>query len=105
MHIPEKRVCDLCRNDLTGAYIVMSFPLDAVDRQALSAQVEAQMPEPFRILRGMFDPTPKSWRFDFCRGCADGFMPMLADLKAQAIKTWLAEQEKRAETPVGENES
>src|SRR5437763_3075256 len=104
MHIPEKRECDLCHTELTGPYVVMSYPLDQADREPLAAQLSKAMPGPMAILAGMFDATPKSWRFDFCRGCADGFMPMLAELKTQAVKTWLAERQRRTEAPVGEHD-
>jgi hypothetical protein len=93
MHIPDKRVCDLCRSELTGPYVVMSYPLVEAMR--------ADLPEPLRMFERMIDVTPKSWRFDFCRGCADGFMPMLAELKTAAVKAWLAEREKKAAAPIG----
>lgn len=102
MHIPEKRVCDLCQSELTGPYVVMSYPLDQVDREPLLTALRADLPESFRLLGSLVDPTPKSWRFDFCRGCADGFMPMLADLKTAAVRRWVAEREQRAATPIGE---
>lgn len=104
MHIPEKRLCDLCQNELTAPYVAMSYPLDQTDRESLIGPMKADMPEPFRILGGMIDVTPKSWRFDFCRGCADGFMPMLAELKTAAVTRWLADREKKAAAPIGEHD-
>jgi len=98
MQIPAKRVCDLCQSELTGAFVIMSYPLDTADREPLAAAFQASMPEPFRMLGQLMDATPSSWRFDFCRGCADGFMPMLADLKTAAVKRWLAEQARETET-------
>lgn len=104
MHIPEKRVCDLCRGELTGAYVKMSYPLSEADSTALTQKID--MPGPFgAILGGMIQSVPQSWRFDFCRGCADGFMPMLEELKTHAVKTWLEERQRRAETPIGESGS
>jgi hypothetical protein len=82
----------------------MSYPLDQVDRDALAKELSGSMPGPIAIFAGMFDMAPKTWRFDFCRGCADGFMPMLAELKTQAVKTWLAERQRKTEAPVGEHE-
>jgi hypothetical protein len=101
MHIPDKRVCDLCRSELTGPYVVMSYPLDEADRAPLVEAMRADLPEPLRMFERLIDVTPKSWRFDFCRGCADGFMPMLAELKTAAVKAWLAERAKKAAAPIG----
>lgn len=53
MHIPEKRVCDLCRSELIGPYVVMSYPLDQADRDMLLVPLKADMPEQFRILGGL----------------------------------------------------
>lgn len=103
MQIPEKRVCDLCKAEVTGAaYVAMSYPLDEADRARVRDSLKAT-PNPYVIIGLTFDAVPNSWRFDFCRGCADGFMPMLADLKTQAIAAWLTERQRRAEAPVGES--
>jgi len=99
MQVPEKRLCDLCKGELTGVYIVLTYPLDESDR----ARVRAQLPpaqHPLTLLGLAFDATPHSWRFDFCRGCVDGLIPMLGDLKTSAIKNWLDERQRRANAPV-----
>lgn len=101
MRIPEKRVCDLCRVELTKPHVRMVYPLDDADRKL----IEPQLPPPARSMFGLlYSVAPEGWSFEFCCGCAEGFMPMLAELKTQAIKTWLEERAKRAETPIGEND-
>lgn len=102
MRIPEKRLCDLCRLELTGPHVRMAYPLDDADRALIQAHIPAPPPT---LLHLMFmTASPDSWSFEFCRGCAEGFMPMLADLKTQAIKGWLEERARRAETPIGESD-
>lgn len=61
-------------------------------------------PSAHTMLGLMFSIQPEWWTFEFCCGCAEGFMPMLADLKTQAIRTWLDERARRAETPIGNND-
>jgi hypothetical protein len=102
VRIPEKHVCDLCRVELTKPSVRMVYPLDAEDLKLL----EAQLPRPnvYSPLSLLLNVTPTGWTFDFCCGCAEGFMPMLADLKTQAITTWLAERARRAEAPIGDND-
>ena len=102
MRIPEKRLCDLCKNELVGPHILMTYPLDQADHALIAPQLP---PVPKSMFGLMVTLTPDSWRFEFCRGCAEGFMPMLAELKTQAIKSWLEERARRAETPIGERES
>lgn len=92
MHIPEKRICDLCKADLTGPSVTMYYPLDDTDRQ----QIDAHVPAAFRTLGRLFDVGPRAWRFDFCRGCVEGLFPMLADLKTSAVRAWLLERDRRA---------
>lgn len=103
MRIPEKRVCDLCRADLTQPHVRMIYPLDAADLKLIEAQIPA--PPKHSLFGFIVAVQPEGWTFEFCCGCAEGFMPMLADLKTQAITTWLAERAKRAETPMGERDS
>jgi hypothetical protein len=80
----------------------MLYPLDAADVTLIEASLPRPRAEsPFTLL---FNVTPTAWTFDFCCGCAEGFMPMLADLKTQAIKMWLAERARRAETPIGDRD-
>lgn len=103
MRIPEKRLCDLCKLDIVGPYVRMAYPLNAADR----ARVEQQLPKPPST--GLFGFTVQwsldAWRFEFCLGCAEGFMPMLAELKTQAIAAWLAEQQRKAEAPMGSEDT
>ena len=102
MRIPEKRVCDLCRVDLgTKPFVRMVYPLDAVDIQAIQASMPPAPPSLFGLT---FTVQPEGWTFDFCTGCAEGFMPMLADLKTQAIRTWLDERARRAAMPIGDRD-
>lgn len=97
MRIPEQRLCDLCRAPLTARHVRIAYPLDAAD----VASLNASLPQPPGMFREMFSVTPVAWNFEFCTGCAEGFMPMLAELKTQAIKAWLADRARRAETPIG----
>lgn len=101
MRIPEKRLCDLCKGELSGPHIVMSYPLDQVDKAAIEQQFP---PPPKGNFFSFMTVTPDSWRFEFCRGCSEGFMPMLAELKTQAVTTWLDERKRRSEAPIGEND-
>lgn len=100
MRIPEKRLCDLCRVELTKPHVRMVYPLDAADVTLL----ETRLPKPPSLFGLTFSVTPEGWTFEFCTGCAEGFMPMLAELKTQAITTWLDERARRAETPIGEHD-
>jgi hypothetical protein len=102
MRIPGKSVCDLCRADLTAPHVRMAYPLDAAVVKLLEAHV--QFPSLPNLFGALAKITPDAWSFEFCTGCAEGFMPMLAELKTQAIKTWLAERARRAELPIGEHD-
>jgi len=97
--IPAKLCCDLCGVEITGRHVQMAYPLDEAD----VARLEATLPAQPRVFAFLPIPRPNAWRFDFCRGCADGFMPMLDDLKAKAIAAYLEERARQvadAETDV-----
>jgi hypothetical protein len=97
VRIPEKRLCDLCKNeiDLTRAYPTLTYPLDLADFELLMAPGT----EPRReILMGLTRAVPGQatcYQFDLCRGCVDGFLPMLADLKTEFIRRFIEERERR----------
>lgn len=99
MRIPEKRLCDLCKAELIGLHVKMVYPLSPADRKL----IEPVLPSGFNntLLGIMVATTPNSWSFEFCTGCVDGFLPMLADLKTAAIQGFLEERQRRATAPIG----
>jgi len=102
MRIPEKRFCDLCKVELTGPHVRMAYPLDQADRDRILKEIP---PPPKSIFGFMVAVTaPDSWSFEFCRGCVDGFLPMLSELKSTVIQQLLEERRRRAEAPIGEEE-
>lgn len=100
MHIPEKQVCDLCKAELTGPSTVMTYPLDETDRATIRGLMLPPSAPNALILGRLFDVAPHSWHFDFCRGCVDGLIPMLAELKTQAIAAWRDQHQRRIEAPL-----
>lgn len=99
MHIPAKQLCDLCRAELdpTTPHARLSYPLDARERQTVLNAFK--VPESLLGLATIV--MPEAYVFDFCVGCVDGFMPMLADLKAQQIELLIHQRRTRAEEARG----
>jgi hypothetical protein len=100
VRIPEKRLCDLCKQelDLTRPFPTLHYPLDRQDLDLIAPKREAQRGEIFGLSVMRLDLTPSIYQFDLCRGCVDGFLPMIAELKTDYIKRLVAEREKRAAT-------
>jgi hypothetical protein len=102
MRIPEKRLCDLCKAELTGPHVTMAYPLDRTDRERIAAHAPPTIRHTGFLGLVVGVEIPDNWRFEFCRGCVDGFLPMLAELKTSAIQQVLDERQRRAEAPIGE---
>jgi hypothetical protein len=92
MRIPEKRICDLCRNEIAPGepVIAMSYPLDPQDVEMAAAMLPMS-PIP-GVLGVMHIPRPDRYLFEFCRPCTDGILPMLVDLKTEFLRQHLAER-------------
>lgn len=99
MLIPAKQLCDLCRAELVPhqPHARLSYPLDGRERETFRRSIE--IPESLLGIATVL--LPDCYVFDFCVGCVDGFMPMLAELKAQAIEGLIRERRKRAEASRG----
>lgn len=91
MIIPQKRLCDLCKNEIpsTDRHSTMSYPLDHHDIELLAPKVDGTGREVFPGLRLVTFAKPETFLFEFCRGCVDGILPMLAELKTEKIKTFV----------------
>jgi len=100
VRIPEKRLCDLCKQeiDLSRPFPTLHYPLDSRDLELITPKREAPRGDVFGLSTMLWGSTPNSYQFELCRGCVDGFLPMLSELKTDYIKRLVAEREKRAAT-------
>lgn len=106
---PEAQVtCDLCNQtiDTTKPFAQLLYPFTWKQRQELAAatldMVAAFVGDTVRQLGPGFMPAPRYHRFDFCKGCVDGFLPMMDDLKKAAFEHELDRLVKRATKKVEE---
>jgi hypothetical protein len=94
MMLPGKRLCDLCKNEIPAhvRYLSMSYPLDRNDHQLLEPAAATADRDVFPGLRILTFVKPEVFVFEFCRACVDGILPMLAELKTEAIKRLVNER-------------
>lgn len=99
MRIPEKRLCDLCRNELVpGEQVIgLNYPLDAQDVDLFlprsGVTIHEMLPGLSRI---PFVAKPNAFIFEICRPCIDAILPMLKELKTELLRDQLAERDRRA---------
>jgi hypothetical protein len=107
--------CDLCKNtiDQEQAWPLILYPLDDVDKRRIRDDVEAAFgPLSGNPMFGMIAPMlgsliPDRWKLEVCRGCIDGIVPQLRELKTEQIiakARQLAERRKRQAVPVDDDD-
>jgi hypothetical protein len=98
MHVPARRLCDLCRNeiDTSRPFPTMTYPLDQADLQLLAPPAPASRSDVFPGIAFVVWPgTANTYSFEFCRDCIDGILPMLKDLKTDYIRRWMEDRQRR----------
>ena len=92
MRVPAETLCDLCQGELTAPAVELHYPLDLADQAFISSSVREQVQQLDALNRLLLDVAlPRTYRFDICRGCIDGLLPMLADLKTTGIRALVAQ--------------
>jgi len=105
MYTPGERKCDLCQNTIGQGgkpYPVMFFPFTEAEVESLAARFTEMIGEAGTgSVLGQLGPivVPTGARFEFCTGCAVGFIPMLDNLKNLALERIYARMTRRREKP------
>lgn len=103
MFFPGKRVCELCQEREIGKddemFPIVFYPLEPAEIERLALEFAASVNIPEGGVLGQIMPVvmPRGVRLEFCKPCADGFIPMLEQLKGLAIDRISERMKARAE--------
>jgi hypothetical protein len=102
---PGRRFCDFCEQPIVDDnYPMLMLPLTPEQLQTIATaannlvQETAEGQTVVKIF-GNVSPMmlPTHYRFEFCNGCVDGFLPMMEKLRQQAVATIIRRMQRRSE--------
>jgi hypothetical protein len=102
---PGKRICDLCGEPIPEGrkHPLLFYPFTETEMEELARKFSELVPQGAAQMLGGIIPiaVPSHHRFEFCKGCVDGFMPMATELKSAAYERLLVRMERRVRATDG----
>ena len=93
MIIPSKRFCDLCKNEIAEGqlFCALTYPIDQADRELFAGSKAGR--ELFPNIRQLLQFNANAAvSLEICRPCIDAILPMVSELKTDAIRRMVADR-------------